>query len=144
MPVSSPSGEAVALCRLPAPASPFSSRASAVLTAGGALTSEPIGSPVDVSSPVSLDVPEVTASGTLRVRGSAPAGSRVELRVGGAFAGAATASASGAYEAEVSVPSPVEGWEYAVSASCGDSSARGTVLFDPLNQIGRASCRERV
>ena len=131
VPVSSPSGEAVVLCRLPAPASSFSSRASAVLTAGGAPTSEPIGSPVDVSSPVSLDVPEVTASGTLRVRGSAPAGSRVELRVGGAFAGAATASASGAYEAEVSVPSPVEGWEYAVSASCGGSTARGTVLFDP-------------
>ena len=131
VPVSSPSGEAVALCRLPASESPFSSRASAALVAGGAARSEPIGSPTDVSSPVSLDVPEVTASGTFSVRGSAPAGSRVELRVGGVPAGSATASASGAYEAEVSVSSPVEGWEYAVSASCGDSSARGTVLFDP-------------
>ena len=131
VPVSSPSGEAVALCRLPASESPFSSRASAALIAGGAARSEPIGSPTDVSSPVSLDVPEVTASGTFSVRGNAPAGSKVELRVGGVPAGSATASASGAYEAEVSVSSPVEGWEYAVSASCGDSSARGTVLFDP-------------
>ena len=131
VPVSSPSGEAVALCRLPASESPFSSRASAALVAGGSARSEPIGSPTDVSSPVSVDVPEVTASGTFSVRGNAPAGSRVELRVGGVPAGSATASASGAYEAEVSVSSPVEGWEYAVSASCGGSSARGTVLFDP-------------
>ena len=126
-----PSGSVEVLCEVPAGEASSLSYASVALRSGGAPASEVVGSVADLSSPLSISVPEVTASGTFSVRGNAPAGSRVELRVGGAPAGSATASASGAYEAEVSVSSPVEGWEYAVSASCGGSSARGTVLFDP-------------
>ena len=131
VPTGAPSGSVEVLCEVPAGEASSPSYASVALRSGGAPASEVVGSVADLSSPLSISVPEVTASGTFSVRGNAPAGSRVELRVGGAPAGSATASASGAYEAEVSVSSPVEGWEYAVSASCGGSSARGTVLFDP-------------
>ena len=131
VPTGAPSGSVEVLCEVPAGEASSPSYASVALRSGGAPASEVVGSVADLSSPLSISVPEVTASGTFSVRGNAPAGSRVELRVGGVPAGSATASASGAYEAEVSVSSPVEGWEYAVSASCGGSSARGTVLFDP-------------
>ena len=131
VPTGAPSGSVEVLCEVPAGEASSLSYASVALRSGGAPASEVVGSVADLSSPLSISAPEVTASGTFSVRGNAPAGSRVELRVGGAPAGSATASASGAYEAEVSVSSPVEGWEYAVSASCGGSSARGTVLFDP-------------
>ena len=131
VPTGAPSGSVEVLCEVPAGEASSLSYASVALRSGGAPASEVVGSVADLSSPLSISVPEVTASGTFSVRGNAPAGSRVELRVGGVPAGSATASASGTYEAEVSVSSPVEGWEYAVSASCGDSSARGTVLFDP-------------
>ena len=131
VPTGAPSGSVEVLCEVPAGEAFSPSYASVALRSGGAPASEVVGSVADLSSPLSISVPEVTASGTFPVRGNAPAGSRVELRVGGVPAGSATASASGAYEAEVSVSSPVEGWEYAVSASCGGSSARGTVLFDP-------------
>ena len=131
VPTGAPSGSVEVLCEVPAGEASSLSYASVALRSGGAPASEVVGSVAGLSSPLSISVPEVTASGTFSVRGNAPAGSRVELRVGGVPAGSATASASGAYEAEVSVSSPVEGWEYAVSASCGGSSARGTVLFDP-------------
>ena len=135
VPTGAPSGSVEVLCEVPAGEASSPSYASVALRSGGAPASEVVGSVADLSSPLSISVPEVTASGTFSVRGNAPAGSRVELRVGGEVVGGATASPSGSYAATVSVPTTGGRREYAITASCGDgadaATAKGTVLYDP-------------
>ena len=135
VPTGAPSGSVEVLCEVPAGEASSPSYASVALRSGGAPASEVVGSVADLGSPLSISVPEVTASGTFSVRGNAPAGSRVELRVGGEVVGGATASPSGSYAATVSVPTTGGRREYAITASCGNgadaATARGTVLYDP-------------
>ena len=136
VPTGAPSGSVEVLCEVPAGEASSPSYASVALRSGGAPASEVVGSVADLSSPLSISVPEVTASGTFSVRGNAPAGSRVELRVGGEVVGGATASPSGSYAATVSVPTSGGARGYRLVASCDDgaggtATARGDVLFDP-------------
>ena len=136
VPTGAPSGSVEVLCEVPAGEASSPSYASVALRSGGVPASEVVGSVADLSSPLSISVPEVTASGTFSVRGNAPAGSRVELRVGGEVVGGATASPSGSYAATVSVPTSGGARGYRLVASCDDgaggtATARGDVLFDP-------------
>ena len=138
VPTGAPSGSVEVLCEVPAGEASSPSYASVALRSGGAPASEVVGSVADLSSPLSISVPEVTASGTFSVRGNAPAGSRVELRVGGEVVGGATASPSDSYAATVSVPTSGGARGYRLVASCDDgaggtatATARGDVLFDP-------------
>ena len=94
-----------ALCELPAGAE-SASCASVVFKRDGAQGFEVVDFLPSVGSPITLRAPEVTASGSFTVRGKAPAGTEVSLSVGGAVVGAATASQTGSYSAEVSIPSP--------------------------------------